>query len=132
MKIVKVTVPVGHNTYERTVAFPLVRQETKDKWLNALRSGEYKQGKNALFEREDETYCCLGVLGNCAFNLSRDMMDGSATLHHDFSTVPGYMRPILAGTNQSLQGLCIEMNDTQRMSFAQIADVLELYLPVSE
>lgn len=30
------------------------------KWIAALRSGEYKQGKGALRLTED-TYCCLGV-----------------------------------------------------------------------
>jgi len=37
-----------------------MKQEIKDKWVAALRSGEYKQGKNRL--RTDDTYCCLGVL----------------------------------------------------------------------
>lgn len=34
--------------------------EIKTKWLEALRSGEYKQGKNML--RHEDTFCCLGVL----------------------------------------------------------------------
>lgn len=34
------------------------------KWDDALRSGEYKQGRNKLIDSESETprYCCLGVL----------------------------------------------------------------------
>lgn len=32
----------------------------KKLWLNALRSGEYKQGKGTL--RANDSYCCLGVL----------------------------------------------------------------------
>lgn len=32
-----------------------------DKWLTALRSGEYKQGQSALHSSKDNTYCCLGV-----------------------------------------------------------------------
>lgn len=39
-------------------------KKTKQKWLKALRSGEYKQGRHTL--REDfiaeKEYCCLGVL----------------------------------------------------------------------
>ena len=35
--------------------------EIKEKWLKALRSGEYKQGSHYL-RRVDDTYCCLGVL----------------------------------------------------------------------
>ena len=33
----------------------------KDKWLTALRSGEYKQGNGELHNELDDTYCCLGV-----------------------------------------------------------------------
>lgn len=37
-----------------------MNKEVKQKWISALRSGEYKQGTGRL-KREDE-YCCLGVL----------------------------------------------------------------------
>jgi hypothetical protein len=30
--------------------------------VNALRSGEYQQGKGVLHNPTDDTYCCLGVL----------------------------------------------------------------------
>jgi len=36
--------------------------EVKAKWVAALRSGKYKQGQRALHNRDDDTYCCLGVL----------------------------------------------------------------------
>ena len=38
-----------------------MNQEIKTKWLEALRSGEYKQGKGILKDDKDN-YCCLGVL----------------------------------------------------------------------
>lgn len=34
--------------------------QVKEKWINALRSGEYKQGREKL--RSPNGYCCLGVL----------------------------------------------------------------------
>lgn len=34
--------------------------EVKKKWINALRSGDYEQGRNRLCS--DEGFCCLGVL----------------------------------------------------------------------
>lgn len=37
----------------------------KKKWIRALRSGKYKQGKNAL--RIGDKHCCLGVLCELAF-----------------------------------------------------------------
>lgn len=35
-------------------------KEIKAKWVAALRSGEFKQGKHYL--HKGETFCCLGVL----------------------------------------------------------------------
>ena len=37
-------------------------KEIKEKWLAALRSGEYKQGRKVLRNIENNTFCCLGVL----------------------------------------------------------------------
>jgi hypothetical protein len=39
-----------------------MQQELKEKWLKALRSGEYSQGTAAL--RTNIGYCCLGVLAD--------------------------------------------------------------------
>lgn len=36
-------------------------EKMKKKWTNALRSGEYRQGRQALKTR-DGAFCCLGVL----------------------------------------------------------------------
>lgn len=37
-------------------------KELKAKWIEALRSGQYKQGKGQLRDTPSDTYCCLGVL----------------------------------------------------------------------
>lgn len=37
-----------------------MNQEVKQKWLEALRSGRYQQGKEFL--AKDNKFCCLGVL----------------------------------------------------------------------
>ena len=34
----------------------------KKAWVEALRSGKYKQGRLALYDKHNESYCCLGVL----------------------------------------------------------------------
>ena len=36
-------------------------QAVKERWINALRSGKYKQGQGSLLD-EAGGYCCLGVL----------------------------------------------------------------------
>jgi len=38
----------------------VMNQEVKVKWVAGLRSGEYKQGKDAL--KKGDLFCCLGVL----------------------------------------------------------------------
>lgn len=40
-----------------------MNQEIKAKWVAALRSGKYKQGKGCL-KTADGTMCCLGVLSD--------------------------------------------------------------------
>lgn len=42
-------------------------KELKAKWVAALRSGEYKQGRGALCNTDcngNKSYCCLGVLAD--------------------------------------------------------------------
>jgi hypothetical protein len=38
-----------------------MKAELKQKWIEALRSGEYRQGKGVLRDSVDR-FCCLGVL----------------------------------------------------------------------
>lgn len=43
--------------------------DVKAKWVTALRSGEYQQGKGTLAQTDDTgamRYCCLGVLSEIA------------------------------------------------------------------
>lgn len=54
-----------------------LRKPIKEKWLKALRSGEYKQGTGQLCEEpydEDGQYafCCLGVLTNITEGFNTD------------------------------------------------------------
>lgn len=44
--------------------FKKLPSEFKAKWIAALRSGEYKQGKINLYTPFQNTYCCLGVACN--------------------------------------------------------------------
>ena len=50
-------------TYKgREMKFTKKQQKAnRKKWVAALRSGKYKQGKGQLYDNLDEKYCCLGV-----------------------------------------------------------------------
>tara|TARA_R110000868_G_scaffold1729_2_gene13869 strand:- start:1789 stop:2079 length:291 start_codon:yes stop_codon:yes gene_type:complete len=37
-------------------------KEIKEKWLKAMKSGQYKQGFGKLYDEGNNTYCALGVL----------------------------------------------------------------------
>lgn len=43
-----------------------MNKDVKEKWLAALRSGEYVQGRNFLHRTDDGGMCCLGVLCDLA------------------------------------------------------------------
>ena len=42
-----------------------LKPDIKQRWVEALRSKKYKQGRERLLD-EDDNYCCLGVLGDLA------------------------------------------------------------------
>lgn len=43
-------------------------KELKAKWVKALRSGKYKQGRGRLYNPETASFCCLGVLEHICLN----------------------------------------------------------------
>jgi hypothetical protein len=40
----------------------IMKKDIAIKWIDALRSGKYKQGKSELHNSDTNEYCCLGVL----------------------------------------------------------------------
>ena len=46
-----------------------MRADVKAKWVAALRSGDYKQGKGTLLDKDNE-YCCLDALDSVTQALS--------------------------------------------------------------
>ena len=75
-------------------------KEFAEKWLSALRSGEYKQGESALLSYEEiddytidpnkKSYCCLGVA--CSLTeVSEDMYSGESFVSKDYNINIRYM-----------------------------------------
>ena len=88
--------------------------ELKARWIAALRSGEYTQGRNALKTPEGH-YCCLGVL--CRVLERPDLIGQSYERLREAS-----------GLTTSETDGCVELNDVAQRSFNQIADYIEVYL----
>jgi hypothetical protein len=105
-----------------------MNQEVKTKWIQALRSGKYKQGQAYL--REGEYYCCLGVL--CDLNESRQWTHIDHPSKKIYSPFPNEDHQMLpknisqwANLIEIEQDELIELNDTDNYTFEQIADYIE-------
>lgn len=105
-------------------------QEFKDKWIAALRSGEYKQGKMRLYRSEDNTYCCLGVA--CAINgIPNELLTAAGTIPAVWDAFDNMPKTIRGhAIDNEIVAQLIKMNDnkTEPYSFNQIADYIEANL----
>lgn len=103
------------------MAFQLGPNQTK--WLAALRSGEYQQGKYELYA--DGTYCCLGV-ANKVCNLQEESESSLLCTYEDmglYSDSGAVKNVSLYGDGEYLS--LVELNDTRQWSFSKIADFIE-------
>lgn len=110
-------------------------QELRTRWLEALRSGKYTQGKERLKTRNDDgsaSHCCLGVLAE-VMGVPSALPNSLAVRSYRFdfgngvtdtAYLPGDLVP---GLNQQNQSLLADMNDEGK-SFDEIADYIEEHL----
>lgn len=90
--------------------------EIKAKWLEALRSGTYPQGKDYLYKSDPERYCCLGVL--CK---TQDIEIGSTV---GFVAVRNAYQDLKMVFGGKIFDSLVDMNDDGK-TFAEIADWIE-------
>jgi len=95
----------------------------KAKWIEALRSGKYKQTTHYL--KDDQGFCCLGVL--C--DIQGADFDAIRT---EFGTLSLSSSPqkYLGGLGMMAPRLTT-LNDDGK-SFAEIADYIEMNIPTDE
>ena len=105
-----------------------MNKEIKDKWVKALRSGEYKQGR--LYLQRDNLFCCLGVLCKVLDvpNIVSDYKHN--TIAFNFGNEYSHVGlPTTFRQNIELsaieEGVLINMNDKLGKNFSQIADYIE-------
>jgi hypothetical protein len=111
------------------MSYTNLNPDIKKRWLEVLRSNEYKQGRKAL-RLEDNSYCCLGVL--------QDMLEPDCWsdyileqgTYNCYQTKDGYYTDLsyylLEMTNLTIHNMTIlqYMNDTGK-SFEEIAQWIE-------
>ena len=113
-------------------------------WLEALRSGKYKQGRGALRvdEVNDPHYCCLGVLQMvCDGKVESGIAGDGTTLYKSMPSlkwlkdkgitfsqygVKTHSDPDLSSLHTTASGANDGMGDLDGYSFAEIADAIEL------
>lgn len=103
-----------------------------EKWVAALRSGEYEQGKEALFN--NGCYCCLGVAAVVCGAKNDMLLQGddspAAYLYRGEIDRPRIPEDVLEAIPENIIGSCglpaklAGFNDEGK-SFADIADWIE-------
>ena len=101
-----------------------------DKWVKALRSGEYPQGVDAL--QSTNSFCCLGVLCKVGEleGIKVEFMEGklfgddlsNQSAIKNWSSVQSNMG--IFNTTEYLRNL-VDINDSGEYDFNQIADLIE-------
>lgn len=91
--------------------------EFKTKWVDALRSGEFNQGRYAL--SSEGRYCCLGVAA--MLMLPEGAEDRAAYDTDVYEASDNWLK------HEQIQEL-IDLNDDQKKDFDQIADWIEANL----
>lgn len=119
-----------------------MKKEWKDKWVAALRSGEYNQGVGALKSKVVDdiyTYCCLGVLCDLVakeqperFRWEMCSIDANIYVFKDTLTnlemkamPPNIIANLVYDKFGGTWSRYIDMNDCMSHSFATIADYIE-------
>lgn len=109
-----------------------MKQEIADLWIQALKSGEYKQTRRAL--RQGDAFCCLGVLCDLHSKHSGEKwyMDqsGDGWYLHNTGLLP---EPVFtwagmktsAGVYQYDVPLSLSSHNDHGMSFEHIAEIIK-------
>lgn len=116
-----------------------MKRELRQKWIDALRSGEYEQGHRALKD-SDGRYCCLGVLCDVAGavwtetapigSMARFACSVNGTLSSISTLGPNLYKEL--GLDCSREITLWGMNDNTGASFKEIADWIEQNVPVED
>jgi len=103
------------------------------KWVNALRSGKYKQTigvlrmtkKDANYMEATPGYCCLGVACSLLIKETKKGISNFSSCGSWYSVGLNDKTKKLFGLTNKETDRLIAMNDTYKLSFKEIADYIE-------
>lgn len=93
----------------------------KEKWVKALRSGRYVQGRNAMLSWTSNRYCCLGVA-------CRILGVSKAALRDPHRDQLYHEKFVDVGLSRSVAKRLVSMNDGRGhigMTYLEVADYIE-------
>jgi hypothetical protein len=119
-----------------------MKAELKEKWVSALRSGKYRQGKAALRGcagiglSDDDSFCCLGVLVDVVSPEKWQVQPsgfGAIPMESpkdEYGHFDGIAYPTVSflesvGLEKSVADTLAMLNDDKYEDFDQIADYIE-------
>jgi hypothetical protein len=83
-------------------------EEVKVKWLAALRSGEFKQGRCAMYSQLHDNYCCLGVAAVVCGIYKKDLDLGFVS---EDGQLPGFPKELTTEYNYDIVKQLMRMNE---------------------
>ena len=103
----------------------------KEKWVNALRSGKYKQTRGNL--QDGDGFCCLGVLCDLVDSEAWEEVElcsirsflGADTDGRGFAVSDMPPPSVLLTTGLEDPSIYATLNDEDKYTFEQIADEIE-------
>jgi len=101
-----------------------MNRDLKDKWVKALTSGKYKQGRNLLRDGEDR-YCCLGVLCDLV-NPTAWTWEEDPKVYSHFQTTE-FPSDLIRSVelNEGVAADLTLLNDTHGKTFYEIAEYIQ-------
>lgn len=100
-----------------------MKTEIKTKWVEALRSGDYTQGKHVL-RTKDNNFCCLGVLCDIVDPSGWEMSVLNDSYHYIGTLPMAFAQDIDFPLVPNVEGILQNMNDSG-VPFSEIADWIE-------
>jgi hypothetical protein len=106
-----------------------INKEELRVWIAALRSGKYSQTRGRL--QNENGYCCLGVACKVLIPIEKQILSSTGFLvggmpKHQ-QDAPEWLNQIDDDVKQKKGQSLTELNDYNKFTFSQIADLLEKY-----
>lgn len=111
----------------------MITAEQKAKWVEALRSGKYKQGKFALHRIDQKDFCCLGVLCE-VLEVPKRAQDKTGTIRMEYQFGDFWLSHSVPEDllKSQVTDKLVDMNDSGSKSFTEIADWIEKNIQTDE